>query len=506
MGFIIGLSCYLAGMLLIGYFMSKRIHTAEDYLVAGRNLGYVLHTATMTSCFIGGAMLIALPGISYSLGLWSDKFLWGINAIWGGFLLCLLLLGTFVMPNLWRLKQLSIGDFYYSRFSRLAGITATIIDTGAFVFWVAVQVIVFAKIISPLTGISMGVAIIVALVVVCTYTLLGGLWAVGVTDIFQVSIVIIGVIILFPVSLIKVGGWGAVTGSVPLDMMKFFPQESSFNVWLAWIGVWLLVGFGGLAAPDVTQRAYAAKSPKVARYSAYITILIAGGFGVLTILLGYIGFTFVKNGGMPTEMLKMLADDPELIVPLLFKTILPGPLVVLFLGAGVCAIMSAADSALLALSGMISKNIYMDIFRPDCSPKRLLLVSRLVVVCVTIVAGAIALYFPYAGLLVAFAFDLMMACLLAPLILGIFWKKTNSYGAVAGMFIGLVFRVIVSGLIEGFNFEGITYPAHWYYFAVFSPVLSTIAVVLVSSLTQRKNPPKPLMSTEGQIVESSLRV
>jgi len=506
MGFIIGLSCYLAAMILIGYLMSKRIHTAEDYLVAGRGLGYGLHTATMTSCFIGGAMLIALPGISYSLGLWSDEFLWGINAIWGGFLLCLFLLGTFIMPNLWRLKQVSIGDFYYSRFGRPAGVTATIIDTFAFSFWVAVQVLVFAKIVSPITGIPLEVGIILALSIVAIYTLLGGLWAVGVTDIFQVSIVVVGVIILFSVALNKVGGLGEVTSSVPSDMMRFFPKEGSVNVWLAWIGVWLLVGWGGLAAPDVTQRAYAAKSPKVARYSSYMTIVISGGFGVLTIILGYIGIILVKNGGIPPEMTKMIADDPELIVPLLFKVILPGPLVVLFLGAGVCAIMSAADSALLALAGMVSKNIYKDIFRPNCSQKKLLLVTRLSVVVAVVVAGVIALFFPYAGLLVGFAFDLMMACLLAPLILGLFWKKANSYGAVSGMIIGFVFRVLVCGFIEGFSFMGITYPAHWYYFSVFSPLLSAITIVLVSLLTQRKGPPRPLMSTEGQIVKASLRV
>ena len=113
--FTIGIGIYLGIMILIGFFTTKLIKSSEDFLVAGRRLGYIVFSAAMTGCFIGGAMTIALPGVAFEYGLWNDEYLWGINAIWGGFLLCLFILAVFISPNLWRLKHLSIGDFYYDR-------------------------------------------------------------------------------------------------------------------------------------------------------------------------------------------------------------------------------------------------------------------------------------------------------------------------------------------------------------------------------------------------------
>jgi solute:Na+ symporter, SSS family len=499
----LGVAVYLGIMLYIGYRCKDKIKTAEDYLVAGRGLGLALSTATLTSCFLGGAMVVALPGISYSLGLWNDEFLWGVNSIYGGFILCLFLLATFIMPNLWRLKQVSIGDFFYSRYGRTAGVMSSVINCGAFVFWVAVQIIVFSKIVTPLLGWSYELSIIIALAVICAYTLMGGLWAISVTDIVQVTIVIIGLIILFPVALNTAGGWSAVMEAVPAEMLKVFPQVHTADTWLAWIAVFLLVGLGGLPAPDVTQRAYAAKSPKISRQSGYITMVIAAIVGAMTIMLGYVGLVLVQNGVIPAEL---LAEDPELIIPVMFKQIMPVPLVVLFLGAALAAVMSAADSALLALSAILSKNIYKDIFNPDCSQESLLKASRTLVVICGIIGGLIALYFPYAGQLVAFAFDLMMACLLAPLVLGIFWKKANGYGALAAMITGALFRVVAAAVIEGVSFDGITYPAHWYYYVLITPVISFTTMWIVSSLTQGANEPLPLMSTEGEVIVASLKV
>ena len=170
--------------------------------------------------------------------------------------------------------------------------------------------------------------------------------------------------------------------------------------------------------------------------------------------------------------------------------LLPVPLVVLFLGASLAAVMSAADSAMLALAGMFTKNIYKDILHPSASDKNMVLVTRICVGAVGILAGIIAVSFPYAFNLSVFAFDLLLASLFVPLTLGLFWKKANGYGAMAGMITGFAVRIIGGGMQQGFTLAGILSPLDtWYLFTLFSPLASLAAMVPVCLLTQKIDEP-----------------
>lgn len=73
----LGLAAYMGCMILVGYLVKNRIKTSEDYLVAGRSFGLFFNSATLMACFIGGALLIAVPGRIYSVGIWDDTYLSG---------------------------------------------------------------------------------------------------------------------------------------------------------------------------------------------------------------------------------------------------------------------------------------------------------------------------------------------------------------------------------------------------------------------------------------------
>ena len=152
--------------------------------------------------------------------------------------------------------------------------------------------------------------------------------------------------------------------------------------------------------------------------------------------------------------------------------------------------MSAAATALLALAGMISINIYRDIINPEATEKQQVFVTRVLVLGMGIFATIVALYYPSAAELSAFGFDLILASLLGAMTLGLFWKKANSVGAAAGMIAGILFRVIGAALDSGeFSLIAMAYPEHWYFFTLFSPVISFATIIAVSLATQKNCPP-----------------
>ena len=257
-----GLAAYLGLMVLIGYLVKNRIKTSEDYLVGGRSFGLFYNSGTLAACFLGGGILIGASGKIYSVGIWDDTYLSGGALILiGGFLMCLFMAGTFYMPKLWRLKFISLGDLFYTRFGRRTGLLSSVLISVNFLFWVAVQILVFGKIVNAILGWDLQMSIILAMAVICTYTMLGGLFAVCFTDIVQVTVTVLGVCALVPYSIAAVGGWEVFTVSYDPELIKMIPGTMDIDPWLAWFAAFAAVGLGGIVSPDLMQRAFSAKSP-----------------------------------------------------------------------------------------------------------------------------------------------------------------------------------------------------------------------------------------------------
>lgn len=482
----IGVGLYFAAMLTVGYLVRNKVKTSEGYLVAGRSFSLMMNAPALTACFLGGSLVLSLPGLVYGMGVWNDSTMWG-GAISLGGILCLLLAGFFYMPKLWRLKLLSLGDFFYLRFGKTTGFTVSVITVLTFVFWVAVQILVFAKICTVFLGWPLALSAVIGIAVITVYTTMGGLWAVMATDAIQVALVSIGVLVLFPVVLGMAGGWEAFIANIPADRAQVFPAlDAGGEVWLSWLACWAIIGIGGIVSPDLMQRAFAAKTPAVARNSAIIAAIIKTALSLVMIGIALIGLNLVQRGVIPEASLQ---GDMELIVPVMVKDFLPLPIMIIFIGACLSAVMGAASSALLAMSGMMSKNIVKDFIKPDISDKQLLLTSKVCVVIFAAMSLWAALNLKYVFLLLAFGFDLIMSSLLACMTLGMFWKKANAWGAIAGIAVGFFVRVIPAGIANGFTLVGICSSAPgWYIYTLLGPVLAFVVTWGVSLLTLKNCP------------------
>ena len=485
-GALIGIGIYFLIMISIGYLLRNKNKSAEDFLVGGRSFGTFFNTGTLCACWIGGSIVIGIPGTVYNHGIWDTSASWGI-LITIGSTLCLVVAGLFYMRRLWQLKLLSLGDFYYRRFGTKAGLLATVLMASTFTLWVAVQTVAFAKVGVTLVGLSLNTWIFIAIAVICTYTILGGLWAVCLTDIIQVCIVTAGILIITPMCINMAGGFDAVIANIPSEKLNFFPTESNINTWLAWTAGWVVLGLGNIPSPDLMQRAFSAKTANTARNSALAATVIVGILVLMVVFLAFAGMLMVKNGQLDRALIE---QDTEMLVPIMLQQIMPTPVLALFLGAVLAAVMSAAATANIALSGIISKNLVKDLFIPNMSSHSLMQATRVVILLVGILATFIAIGMPSVFILITFGFDLILACLFAPLTLGLFWKGANGTGAIAGMAAGFLSRVLFAGMINGFTLEGIGSPQEgWYYFTLSAPCISAIVMVVVSLLTQKRDKP-----------------
>ena len=481
-GIIIGIFCYFFGMIVIGYLMRNKNKSAEDFLVGGRSFGLFYNTGTLTACWIGGVLVIGVPGTLYSFGVWDSEARWGLLVTYGG-MSCLLVAGLFYMRKLWELKLLSLGDYYYQRFGRTAGIISTIIMSGTFVLWISVQIVSFAKVGVAVVGLSLNTWVLISMIVICTYTILGGLWAVCLTDIIQVAVVVLSMLILLPLSIGAVGGWESFSAAVPTEKLEMLPKDyTAPSAWLAWVAAWATIGLGSIASPDLMQRAFSAKSGKVARNSAFCAFAIVCAILVIVMILTFAAMQMMEQNAVDRALVDA---DPELLLPLVFQHVMPLPVVILFLGATMAAVMSAAATANIALSGVIAKNLINDMFMPSMSSRGLMQTTRVIILVIGILGAYLAIGLPSAFLLTSLGFDLVLSCLFVPLTLGLYWEKANACGAIAGLVAGAFTRIVGAGLLNGFTLPGIASSADsWYYFTLGGPLAALVAMVIVSLATQ----------------------
>ena len=493
---LIGVGIYCSIMVIIAIFLQKRNKSAEDFLVAGRSFGTFFTTGTLCACMFGGSIFFGVPGAFYTFGIWDSDAKYGLLVMSAGVVILYTLCALFFFKPLWKLKLLSLGDLYYRRYGKAVGATSTIIISLCFTLWVAVQMAAFAKVGTIYLDLSYSSCIIIAAVTICTYTILGGLWAICFTDIVQIIIVTGSIIIFAPMIVEMAGGWDYFAANFPTEKLNALPKSGSgMEGLLAWIAGLVVIGVGSIPSPDLAQRAFAAKNPRVIQKSAFIAsaIYILGTSLIIIITVGCLQLLQTKGIDM-----SFLDEDAELLLPTAFQYFMPKPLMILFLGAILAALMSAAATANIALSAAISKNIVCDIFKPDMSSRSLMQATRVTILFVGLLAAVMAVKLPSIFFLTNLGFDLLLSCLFMPMALGIYWAKANSYGACAGILAGAGVRIISSGIINGFSLEGIGSPTeYWYVFSLFGPLCSLTAMVLISLLTQKSNPPLKLVYQEG---------
>jgi Na+/proline symporter len=436
LGFVI---LYLVVSIGIGLFAALKVRNAADYITAGRTLPMFIVVAMVFATWFGAETVLGIPAT------FLDENLGGTISDPFGASLALILFGLFFARPLYRMKLLTLGDFFRERYNRPVEIVISGAIALSYLGWVSAQVVALGLVFNVLSDgvITQPQGILIGATVVLLYTLFGGMWSVALTTLVQMTVIVLGLLWIAKL----VGEMPEVNGIAPV--VEHAAAAGKFEFWppLEWAAVvtfvagLLTMGLGSIPQQDVFQRANASRNETVAVWGSVIGGTLYFLFAAVPLYLTY-SATLVD----PVMTTRLLAEDAQLVLPTFVKTHLPLYAQIVFYGALLSVIMSTASGTLLAPSVTISENIIKE-FMPHhrMSQKKLLWITRSVVVGFTVLVIVYSLWSLRSETsihtMVANAYKVTLACAFVPLVAGLYWKRANNLGAGLSILLGLVFWI-----------------------------------------------------------------
>ena len=342
---LLALLAFLGLQLGIGIYISRRIVSESDYLVAGRRLGPVLTTFSIFATWFGAETVIGSAAMVHAEGLSlasAEPF---------GYGLCLLLMGALLARPLWNRGLTTLADLYRLRFGGGVERLAAILLVPSSVLWAGAQIRAFGQVLATVSDLTPSTAIGIAALFVVAYTMFGGMLADAITDVLQGGVLSIGLVIMLVAVVQEAGGVAAslqlMTTSGKIDL-----TPTAAGPWYATLEAWAIPVLGSVAATEVVSRVIAARSADVAQRASLTAGWLYLAIGSIPVLIALIGGSFV--GPM---------SDPEQLLPTIARDLLPTVFFAIFAGGLISAILSTVDSTLLVASGLVSHNLIVPLFR-----------------------------------------------------------------------------------------------------------------------------------------------
>jgi SSS family solute:Na+ symporter len=421
---------YMLAMLGVGYYFLRRNKSTDDYYVGGRKMSSWHIGLSVVATDVGGGFSIGLGGLGFTMGLSGSWMLFtGLIGAWLSAALLIPKISDLSRKFQWLTFPQIFEHFYSGRVALLAGIISAI----GYIGFTASQILAGAKLAAAsFEGLNLDMALLVMGIIAIVYTVMGGMKAVIYTDTIQWIILMGGLIFIgIPLGYMAIGGWEQIQATVAPEMLSL--QNISWQVFVNWAVTIIPIWFVGMT---LYQRIYATRSTREARKAWFIAGLfeypIMAFMGVLLGLFAKVGFEqglFTEQGYAAGTNL-----DPEMGLPILLRQVLPVGLMGLMLSAYFSAIMSTADSCLMAASGNVLTDI-LGRFR-NFSDKAILRISQLL----TLLIGGLALLLASSmqnvlGMML-YSYAFMVSGLFIPVLGALFWSRASALAAFWAMLAG----------------------------------------------------------------------
>lgn len=360
---------YVLVQFAIGAWVSRRITSANDYILAGRRLGSGLVAFSVFATYFGAEAIVASGGAVYEHGLRGalvDPFAYAAAII---------IVGLLFANALWSRGLTTFADLFRQRYSPGVERLVVIVLLPGSIIWAAAQIRAFGQVMDANSGMGLKTAIVLAAVLVGAYSVIGGLLADSVTDVVQGVVVLAGLVILGAIVGASVGGVPAGLAAVEPDRFRLYDPEDGVLGTLEKIAIPIC---GTIVAVELISRFLGARTAQIAGRATVGGGLIYLTIGLVPVFLGLIGPTLLPN-----------VPDPEQIVAKLAEVYLPGLLYIVFIGAIISAILSVVHSALHAPAAQISHNL-LETLVPDLTDRGKLWAVRATVLMLSIVAFVIS--------------------------------------------------------------------------------------------------------------------
>ena len=415
--FIIGVGLYFILMMVIGYLASRRVKTLANYLTANRSLPFFLALPTIVATWFGAGSCMGVSGTVYKEGFY------GVLADPFGCSLALIIAGLFFAARFHRLKLYTISDLlgrsFGPRFERIS----TLVTIPFYIGTLASQMVAMGYIFHIISGQDPQMGMVIGSLIVLIYTASGGMWAVTLTDFVQLVMLSIGLALIVPICLDQVPDQAATFHTFLSEFSTLVPAQKSDI--FSFVGRILMTGLGAIMGQDLIQRLLAGSSEEIARSSA----IAAGGLyfllGLIPLFIGIAGKSIFPD-----------LDQPEQLIPLLAKQFLSPFAFAIFACGLLSAIMSTADSYLLAGASLITQNLLLKSY-PDQTEKTKLRWMR--TVNVSLVVSALGLAFTGQSIfnMMVHSGATLFVGILVPTSAALFLKKTNQTAAWSALICGI---------------------------------------------------------------------
>ncbi len=458
---VIAIVLYLAFMVVIGAVQSKKNKSSDDFYLGGRKLGPLVTAMSAEASDMSGWLLMGLPGVALMTGL--PEAVWTAVGLSVGTYINWLVVSKRLRVYSEKIDAVTIPEFFAKRFGdnkHIISLIAALIIIVFFVPYTASGFSACGKLFNSLFGWDYHLAMVISAAVIVVYCTLGGFLAASTTDLIQSIVMTFALIAVLLIGESTTGGFSNVFSNASamegyLNVFKGFDvaggTTGSYGVFpvittLAW-------GLGYFGMPHILLRFMAIDNPeklKTSRRVATVWVVISMG---VAILIGVVGYSLMKAGIVgPYEN----ASAAETIIVDISKFIsgkgwIPAIGAGIFLSGILASTMSTSDSQLIAASSAVTQDIIVNKFKAKISEKKTMLVARLSVVIIS----AVAVFFAWnqnssVFKIVSFAWAGFGASFGPVMLFGLFWKRTNKYGAVSGMVAGgitvFLWKFVVSKL------------------------------------------------------------
>lgn len=478
-GVLIPVIIYLILVFWVGFYSTRYLKGPSsflhEYFLGSRELGGFFLAMTMVATYASASSFIGGVGAAYTNGL-GWVLLSMTQLVTGYFTLSILGKKFAIMAR--KINAATITDFLRERYQSKWVVILSAISIVIFMFSsMAAQWVGGGRLIQTMVGIPYIPALFIFAVCVLVYVIIGGFRAVVIADSIQGVVMLIGTVVILIGTIIAGGGlphiFSQLTAENPNLVTPYGADHSLSPVYVS--SFWILVGVGVVGLPQISVRAMSYRNSK-----AMHRAIIIGTF-----VVGFIMFGFTLTGVLARVVIPGVKVGDE-VMPLLTLKILPSWLAGITLAAPMAAIMSTVNALLLVISSSIVKDLFINYIKPHATNESVKKLSFAVTTVIGILVFFMAIHPP--KLLVwlnLFAFGGLEAAFIWPIVMGLYWKSGNGYGAFASIVTGVVSYIVFNLKIPGF-FDGTKLNPFGLHPVIVPVVLSFVAYVLFSLLARRR--------------------
>jgi len=428
---------------LIGYFVlitsfgiwiSRRIKTSDSYFRGGRKFKWYIMIGQAFGVGTHAEMPVAQTGATFSNGFATIWYQWKNMLITPFYWL--------IAPFYRRSERTTVGEIVEDRYGSAMGMIYSIFAIAFFVFNMGVMLQGAAKVISVATGnlVSPNMVVMGMTIAFILYSFLGGLIASAYTDFIQSFLIITLSIMLIPLGLKEIGGFGYMKTVLPGNFFDLFNSASGIDGFtIAMLAVNGIVGI--TAQPHMISMCATGNTERAGRigqtFGSMVKRLVTIGWALTGLVVAAL---VVKNNAV--------LNDPEMAFGYACSELLVPGLVGLMLSAIVAANMSACSNFMVNTGALFTRNFYKKYINPDAADKTLLWMGRYSGLCLAFLGVLFALSIK--NVLHGFLFTETLAAFMGIMFLGgLIWKRANRFGAGSAVMVAVSVYYIVNYLTTG---------------------------------------------------------